>query len=155
MSAVHNGRFEILEGYAPDVVAISAKGHITAADYETVLSPLIRERIARQGKVKLLYILGQEFEGVSAGAALDDAGLGLMHLGDFARIAVVTDVAWIRWGVRLFSPLFRCPVRVFGNADLDTAGSWIAADTVAPPAGPEVAATHKMLLTEDKMPENP
>ncbi|SON58405.1 hypothetical protein HDIA_4864 [Hartmannibacter diazotrophicus] len=120
--------FDILPGYDGAVIAISAKGHITADDYEKTLTPLVEERIASFGKIRFLYILGPEFQSFSAGAAFDDARLGLSHLGDFERIAVVTDIDWISWGMRLFAPLIPAPVRVLPVDAIEDAKAWISAD---------------------------
>ncbi len=117
--------FQILADMPADVIAVRASGKIQHHDYSETLVPLVTRKIAALGKVKLLYILGDDFESVSLAAAWDDARLGLLHLGDFAQIAVVSDIGWIKSGVRLFAPLIRCPVQVFGMAELDAAKAWV------------------------------
>ena len=151
MTANTPGRFEILQGYPADVVAISAHGYITRENYEEVLIPLVTEVARAQGKVKLLYVLGEEFEGVSAGAAWDDARLGLLHMGDFARIAVVTDVEWIRLGLKMFAPMLPYPIRVFHQGEREVARTWLLHDKPDPEQGPQVDADHKLPTLEDKM----
>ncbi len=146
---------EILSGFPADVLALSATGHVTRADYEQVVIPAVERQIKAEGRVKLFYRLGPEFQGLSAGAALEDAKLGLLHIGDLARVAVVTDVDWIRAGVRMFSPLISCPVHLFHVAETEAATVWIS-ENVAPKAGGhEVDATHKLPLSEDRLPRNP
>ncbi len=125
---VRSGRFVILEDYPDNVVAFRAEGLITRDDYEETLIPLIEARISAQGRVKLLYWCGAEFEGFSAGAMWDDARVGLTHLGDFSKIAVVSDVGWVRQSAKLFAPLVRAPVQVFHNADIELAKRWIIED---------------------------
>ncbi len=150
------GRFDILEGFPADVLAIEAHGLIDREAYEKTLMPLVAERIGREGRIKLLYIIGQDFEGFTAGAAWDDARLGLLHPGDFARIAVVTDVEWVRFGVKLFAPLMRGRVRLFGLGELEEARNWICMNR---PEEDEqailVAADYKILPLEDKLPPEP
>ena len=123
-----SGRFVVLDGYPDDVAAFRAEGVITRDDYQETLIPVLEERISAQGKVKLLYWCGEEFEGFSAGAMWDDARFGLTHWGDFSKIAVVSDIGWVRQSVKLFAPLMRAPVQVFQNAEIDDAKSWIAED---------------------------
>ena len=123
-----SGRFVVLEDYPDDVVAFRAEGEITREDYEETLIPLVKERIAAHDKVKLLYWCGPAFKGISAGATWDDARFGLTHLGDFSKVAVVSDVTWIRPGVKLFAPLVRGPVQLFHDADIEDAKRWITAD---------------------------
>ena len=123
-----SGRFEVLDGYPDDVAAFRAEGVITRDDYQKTLIPVLEERISAQGKVKLLYWCGEEFEGFSAGAMWDDARFGLTHWGDFSKIAVVSDIEWVRQSVRFFAPLMRASVQVFHNAEIEDAKSWIAED---------------------------
>jgi len=123
-----SGRFVVLDGYPDDVAAFRAEGVITRDDYQETLIPALEERISAQVKVKLLYWCGEEFEGFSAGAMWDDARFGLTHWGDFSKIAVVSDIGWVRQSVKLFAPLMRAPVQVFQNAEIDDAKSWIAED---------------------------
>lgn len=146
---------EILGGYPADVVAIEARGHVERADYEMVLIPEVSARIKAEGKVKLLYVIGERFAGFSAGAAWDDAKLGFLHMGEFARVAVVSDIEWIRMGVKVMAPLMPCPVHVFHLGELEAAKAWISADGPPAQGGPGVDVTRKLPLTEDKMAPEP
>jgi hypothetical protein len=119
------GRFVVLDGYPEDVVAIRAVGTISRADYEETLIPLLKQKIKAHEKVKMLYWCGAEFKGFTAGAMWDDGRFGLMHLGDFSKLAFVSDVDWLRKSMKLFSPLVRMPVQVFHNADIEDAKKWI------------------------------
>ena len=155
MSATQEGEFVFLDGFPQDVVAVSAKGHISRANYENQLIPHIRDTITSQGKVHLLYEMGPDFKGFSAGAAWEDATFGLMHLSDFGHIAIVTDVEWIRLGAKLFAPLISSPVHVFHIADRDAAQRWISEAANQSGAEPGVEATHKIALLEDRLPPDP
>lgn len=53
------------------------------------------------------------------------ARVGISHLTDFERIAVVTGHDWIEQSVRAFGVLIPCPVRIFDDDELDTARTWI------------------------------
>jgi SpoIIAA-like len=118
--------FKPITGLPMDVVGLSATGTITGDDYEHMLIPLMRDTMAAHGKVRMLLHFGPDFTGYSASAMWEDTKFGLTHLGDFSRLAVVTDVAWLRHAVRLFAPFMRCPVSVFANNDMETAKAWIA-----------------------------
>lgn len=155
MTSVRTPNIEILPGYPADVVAIRANGHVSRADYEEVLIPAVTARLQAEGKVKLLYLIGEGFEGFSAGAVWDDAKLGLVHIGAIARVAVVADIDWIRMGTKMFAPLMPCPVHVFHLADMEAATAWISDNSHEPPHKPGVDVTHKLPLTEDRMPPNP
>jgi len=118
--------FEPIAGLPDDALGLSARGTITAEDYERTLIPLARQKIAAHGKTRVLLCFGPDFEGYSAGAIWQDAKFGLGHLREFGRIAVVSDVGWITQAVRLFAPFVPSPVRVFPLAALDEARSWLA-----------------------------
>lgn len=152
MSTGDKGHFEFLDGFPADVVAVEAKGRIEADDYENTLIPEIEARISKEGKVNLLYVLGPDFEGFSAGAAWEDAGLGLRHIGDFARVAVVSDKAWVRGAVRMFAPLVGAEVQAFRMEELDKAKEWITRYRPESEPEPGVEAEYKIPPLEDKIP---
>ena len=108
-----------------DVIFVSAEGTITHDDYHDVLVPEVENQIQAHGAVRLLYWLGPGFKRFSAGAMWDDARFGLLHLGDFKKIAVVSDAEFIRASVKLFAPLISAPVKVFQNAEIEDAKRWI------------------------------
>ena len=64
--------------------------------------------------------------------AWEDAKVGLKHLTRFDRVAVVTDVDWIKTSVKAFGFVMPCEARVFGSKDLNEAREWIVAP---PPTG--------------------
>ena len=143
--------FEILDGFPADVVAVSAHGRITRADYEGVLMPHFEQAVLSEGKVKLLFVFGMDFTGYSAGAAWDDAKFGLLHLREIAGLAVVTDLEWLRLGAKAFAPFIACPVAVFHNNEMAEARTWITEWKHDREGGPEVAAEHKLPTLEDKI----
>lgn len=115
----------VLTGYPDDVVALSASGKVTADDYRKVLIPATDAVLKRHGEVRMLLHFGEAFDGYSAGAFLSDAEFGISHLKNLGRTALVTDVAWIANGARLFAPFFHKPFRVFSDADLGKARRWL------------------------------
>jgi len=111
----------------PDnVLGFTAKGTGTAKDYENVITPAVEELFSHRDKVRFLYHLGRDFEGMAPGAAWDDTKLGLRHLSGWERIAVVSDVEWIRAAVGLFGLAMPGHVRVFHNRDLGDATRWVS-----------------------------
>ncbi len=121
------GGFTLINDMPDDVLAIKATGQITSRDYEQTLMPLMEKKLKDHKKLKMLFYAGPDFEGYSAGAMWDDAKLGLMHFTDFSKIAVVTDVGWVRMGIKLFAPFFPAQVHLFSNAELNDAKAWITA----------------------------
>jgi len=111
----------------PDnAIGFTAKGTVTAEDYESILIPAVEALFARHDKVRFLYHLGEEFSGFEAAAMWDDTKLGFKHLAHWERMAVVTDVDWIRAALKVFGVAIPGHVRVFHNRELAEATQWVA-----------------------------
>jgi hypothetical protein len=111
----------------PDnVLGFTAKGTLTANDYESVIIPAVEALFSRQGKVRFLYHLGEDFSGFEAAAMWDDMKLGLKHLAGWERVALVSDVEWIRAAVKVFGLAIPGHVRVFHNRELAEATRWVS-----------------------------
>jgi hypothetical protein len=121
----HPGRFETIEGLPSDVVALKVSGIITAQDYRDMLVPLVEGKLKNHDKLKCLILIDNDFISYSPEAALDDARFGFSHWTDFGRIAVVTDIGWIRTATRLFAPLMPAELHIFALDELEDAKSWI------------------------------
>lgn len=110
----------------PDhVVGFIAKGTVERDDYLSTIDPAIEAALADRDKISLLYVLGADFEGYTAGAMWEDGGLGAKHLTSFDKIAVVADQAWIRHSVNLFGHLIPAKVKVFTVAEEADASEWV------------------------------
>jgi len=110
----------------PDnVIGFTAKGTVTADDYESVIIPAVEALFSRQSKVRFLYHLGEEFSGFEAAAMWDDTKLGLKHLAGWERLAVVSDVEWLRAAVKVFGVAIPGHIRVFHNSEIGEATRWI------------------------------
>ncbi len=87
--------FEPIDGLSDAVVGVRARGKIHVDDYRGTLIPAVEALIAREGKARVLIVLGPEWEGYSTGAMFDDAKLGVEHLKEWERFALVSDAEWI------------------------------------------------------------
>lgn len=119
---------ELIPGLPDNVIGLEAKGEVVGEDYEKVVIPAVHQRLEAGGKIRLLYVLGPEFQGFTAEAMWDDAKVGMEHPFSWERIAAVTDQDAYR---RLFKGIgFLIPgkVKVFSLADLDEAKTWVAAE---------------------------
>jgi SpoIIAA-like len=117
----------LFEDLPPDVVGVEAHGKVTAEDYERVLVPAVDAVSARAGGggVRLLYVLGHEVPDYTAGAAWEDAKLGLGHLRSWERIAIVGDADWLRHAVHGLGWLMPGEIKVFALEELDIAREWV------------------------------
>jgi hypothetical protein len=109
-------------------VGFEATGKVTEQDYRSVLLPSLKTSLDAGG-VRLLYVLGDDFDSYSAGAVLQDAKLGLGHLRGWERTALVTNHDGWASVLRAFAWLFPGEARVFSTSQLDEAKAWLAPDT--------------------------
>jgi hypothetical protein len=117
---------EIAQGLPDNVVIATGHGTITSEDYEKVLIPAV-DAASGSGKLRMLYVLGEDFEGFDAGAALDDTKLGLEHWREFDRIGVVTHHTPYRAALKAFGFLLPGEVRLFDLDELAAARQWVTA----------------------------
>ncbi|MFT6407727.1 MAG: hypothetical protein ACJAQ6_001141 [Arenicella sp.] len=117
----------------PDnVLGFKGSGEITALDYQTVLVPALETTLSKTRRARLIYVLDEDFDGFTAGAAWQDAKVGLMHITRFERLAVVTDADWIRKSIKAFGFAMPGEVRVYDGDQLLQAREWVSAP---PPHG--------------------
>ena len=95
---------EHLSDFPSNVVAFLSKDHVTRRDYETVLVPVVEAALEQHEKVRLYYQIDLDFSGVERGVA-QNFKIGMGHLLRWDRIAIVTDVDWIRYTLRTFGLL--------------------------------------------------
>jgi hypothetical protein len=124
---------ELLTGLPENVIGFSAGHEITAADYESVLVPALETKLQKYRRVRLLYVIDETFTGFTGGAAWEDTRVGLKHLMQFERIALVTDVGWLKNSARALAFMVPCEVRIFDSSAHDDARRWISEP--APAAG--------------------
>ena len=99
----------IVEGLPDNVVGIVAKGRVTNEDCNKVLKPLMESSLKRHDKVRLYYEIGCRFPG----AAWEDLDIGIERMPQWERVAIVTDVGWIRHTVNVLRFLIPGEIRVF------------------------------------------
>ena len=115
---------QISAGVESNVVALSAHGKVSHQDYERVVTPTIEAKMNLHSRIRFLFVLGDDFEGYTAEAMWDDAKIGVKYFSAFERIAVVTNIAWVKETVRFFGCFVPCPVKVFSNNEIQAAKAW-------------------------------
>lgn len=105
-------------------IGFEATGKVTKEDYEEVLVPAVTAAM-EQGPVRLLYVLGEDFESYSPGAMWSDTRLWAGNRNAWERVAVVTDVDWVENGIKAFSWLMPGKIRVFDDDEVDKAKLWL------------------------------
>lgn len=118
---------KLLAGFPANVVALSASGEVTRADYEKVVAPAVDRVLAQNDRVRLFYEIGPDFTGFDLGAMWSDTKVGMGHYLKWERIVVVTDVDWLKFSVLAFGFLMPAQVKVFPSAEVGAAREWISA----------------------------
>ena len=117
---------KLLEGFPDNVIAVNCSGHVTKRDYEDVLIPAVKRTLKAHEKARLYYRVGPEFDAIDPGAILEDVSVGISHLSRWERVAVITNVEWIRLAVRAFAFLIPGPAKFFTIEEEPQAREWIA-----------------------------
>lgn len=107
------------------VIVMEAIGQVTRADYQDTIIPELERAFAFGQKVRFLYILGKQFKGFEPAALIDDARIGIKHLDDFERVAVVCDRPWIKKVLRFLSLISSYPVKTFNQEEEESALRWL------------------------------
>jgi len=120
---------ELLEGFPADAVAVRCSSFVNKADYDEVLVPAVERALKAHEKLRLYYEVVPDFSGISAGAMWEDFWIGMRHLNRWKRVAVVTDVSWIKRMVHLFGFLLPKATKVFAVAKSGEARAWLGQDS--------------------------
>jgi len=118
---------ERLLDFPDNVMAFVCHGHVTKEDYDTVLVPAVRRALMNHQKVRLYYQIDPDFSTIDPGAMWEDFKVGVEHFTRWERMAVVTDVEWIKNTVRFFGFLMPGELRLFPTAEAAQARAWIVA----------------------------
>ena len=112
------------------VVGFEATGTLKAEDYRDVVLPAL-ERAFSSGEVRFVIVM-PEFHGMSGGALWQDLKVGVEHFRAWKRVALVTDIDWMRHLTELFGWMTPGEGKVFPLAQRAEAIAWAAGS-----AGPE------------------
>jgi len=115
------------DDFSGNIISFVASGVVTSEDYEDILIPEVEKMLESYPKIRMLYQLDENFESFTTGAMWDDTQLGLKHFAAWEKIAVVTDVVWIRGSLNVFAFAIPAEVKLFSNAELEDAREWIQA----------------------------
>jgi hypothetical protein len=118
--------FKVLRGLPDNVLGVEALGKVEDEDYERILIPALEAKRREQEKIRLLYVLGEDFDGYTLGAMWSDARLGFSERSSWEKIAIVSDADWLENAVKALGWLVPGEVRVFELDDMDDAKEWVA-----------------------------
>src|SRR6201982_1332643 len=114
---------ELIDGLPGNIVGIAVSGRLTMQDCQDILVPAMEKSLKRHEKIRLYYELNARFPG----AAWDELDLGLEHAARYERVAIVTDIGWVRLTVKALRFLIPSEIRVFATVQADEGRAWIRA----------------------------
>ena len=118
---------EQLNNFPDNVLAFVCRGHVTKENYDAVLVPAVMDALKAHQKLRLYYETAADFAGIDLGAVWEDFKVGMEHFTRWERIAVVTDVEWIKHTMRFFSFLMPGAMKIFPTSEAARAREWIVA----------------------------
>ena len=116
---------QLMSDVPEDTVGITAKGSISANDYENVLIPAIEEKLESHKKINIIYHIDKEFEKFELGAIWDDAKVGVQHFNCWDKIAIVSDVPWINNMTKAVRMVIPGQIKIYDNEHLFEAKKWV------------------------------
>jgi hypothetical protein len=118
-----------MTGMPAGTLGFRVEGDVTREDYDNILVPELHRALEAGGGLRTLYVI-EDLDDLEPGALWADSklgfDLGVRHHGDWARSAIVTDIAWMARATRLFAWMIPGEARVFGLSELDEAKAWVA-----------------------------
>jgi hypothetical protein len=117
---------QIIDGLPDNVVGIIAKGRVTNNDCDQILKPAMESTLKRHDKVRLYYEIGCRFPG----AAWENLRVGVERIPQWERVAIVTDVGWVRHTVNALRFLIPGEVRVFTSNEAYEGCAWISSPSI-------------------------
>jgi nucleotide-binding universal stress UspA family protein len=141
---------EVLNGFPPTVMGFVCKSQVTKEDYEHVLTPVVAQALADYQRVRLYFQIDPNFAGVEPRALWEDFKLGMEYLFRWDRIAIVTDVEWIRQTFKAFSCVIPCAARVFRLEEVSTAKDWVVEGVAEQEPATFVNRTEKFLIAVEE-----
>ena len=117
---------EIIKGLPDNIVGIVVKGRLTGQDCSSLLIPAIDRALNWHHKLRLYYEIRSRYPG----AVWDDISLGAgREVGrdlTWERIAIVSDIAWVRHMVQALRLVIPGEVRLFATEEVPEGLAWIA-----------------------------
>jgi len=111
----------------PDfAVGFEASGEVTKADYESVIIPAVNEVTKRTGALYYLFVIKTGLNHFTAGALWDDLKVGLQHITQWKKMAIVSESKGIERFTDLVSYVVPGEARGFLMNELDEAKRWVS-----------------------------
>jgi len=115
---------KLMDNLPENVIGFEAVGEVDAGDYKSTLDPAVDAALEKNDKLRLVYVLGDQFDKYSGGAMWEDTKLGIGHWGAWEKIAIVTDKDWADDAIKFLGWMVPGEIKVYETDDLDDATEW-------------------------------
>ncbi|OBK43932.1 hypothetical protein A5656_06430 [Mycobacterium gordonae] len=119
---------EMLPDMPEGVIGIRVSGRLSGDELRE-MKPSLQERL-NTGEIRLVEVIPSDYEGFGPGGLMEDLKLGfgtvLPHHSAFKRIAIVTDLEWVRHVLHALAWIVPGELAVFGTDALEQAKEWAA-----------------------------
>ena len=115
---------KVIENMPVGTIGVEAAGKVTEDDYRNVLAPAVSAALER-GDVRLLYVLGKDFDSYSAGALWADTKMVAGNRKAWKKVAIVSDADWLENSIKAFGWLMPGEVKVFETDEVHDAKEWL------------------------------
>ena len=116
---------QIIDDIGNGVIGFKLSGKVVDEDYEKTLIPALQSKFKENGKLKVLYQVGRDFDSYDFSALKDDVKTGFMFYSAWEKIAVVSDISWIIDAAKGFSFTIPGEIKTFSNKDIEKAKAWL------------------------------
>jgi len=114
----------IIPGSPENVAAFNATGEVTREDFESLVIPLVKQKVDQYNELNYLLYLDTDLDNFTMGAWLHDVFLGLKNLTKWNRAAIVTDKEGVQNFTDIFSVLMPGEFKSFPKENLYNALYW-------------------------------
>ena len=113
---------EMIEGLPTNVLGVVVRGRVTQRDCSDVLIPALEKARTWHHRLRLYYEIRSRYPG----AAWEEIALGIGYGPMWERVALVSDVAWLRHTVQALRLLIPGEIRMFTTSQTPEGLAWIA-----------------------------
>ncbi len=118
---------EVITDMPAGTLGFRLSERLTREDYEVLVPPL-RSAVEAGRRLRVLYAIGPELH-MEPGAVMEDlkveVDLGIRHRDAWERIAVVTDLDWLKRAFAMFSFMVPGEMKLFAESGMDEAKGWL------------------------------
>lgn len=118
---------EQIKDLPENIVGFTATGKVTKEEYDTILIPAVDKLADTTGKLRYLFVLDTDISNMTTGAWYDDLKMGLQHLLQWKKIAIVSDQPMVNKVTDIAGVVMPGEVKAFTIKELVVAKEWLAA----------------------------